>query len=171
MCPHELQPTRLLCSWDFPGKNTGVGCLFLLQGILWTQGLKLNLLHLLHWQVDSLPLRHMGSPLNTYKYFVIAYMHAFAYIRVVLFSRSESCPILCHPMDCSTSGFTVLHHLPELAQTHIHWISDAIQPSHPLISSSLPAFNLFQHQGLFQWVSSLHQVVKVLELQLHHQSF
>ena len=64
-----------------------------------------------------------------------------------------------------------LHHLPELAQTHVHRVGDAIQPSHPLSSPSLPAFNFSQHQGLFYWVSSLHQVAKVLELQLQHQSF
>ena len=68
----------------------------------------------------------------------------------------------------STPGFPVHHQLPELAQTHVHWVSDTIQPSHPLSS---PALNLSQHQGLFQWVSSLHQVIKVLELQLHHQFF
>ena len=77
---------------------------------------------------------------------------------------------LCDPMDCSTPGFPVHHQLPELTQTHVHYISDAIQPSHPLSSPS-PAFNLSQHQGLFQRVSSLHQVAKVLEFQLQHQSF
>ena len=61
--------------------------------------------------------------------------------------------------------------LPEFTQTHVHYISDAIQPSHPLLSPSPPAFNLSQHQGLFQWVRSLHQVAKVLEFQLQHQSF
>ena len=60
---------------------------------------------------------------------------------------------------------------PELAQTHVYCVSDAIQPSHPLSSPSPPAFNLPQHQGLFQWVSSLHQVAKALEFQLQHQSF
>ena len=74
-------------------------------------------------------------------------------------------------MDCSTPGFPVYHQLLELAQTHVHWVSDAIQPSHPLSSPSPPAFNLSQHQGLFQWVSSLDQMAKVLELQLQHQSF
>ena len=69
-------------------------------------------------------------------------------------------------MDCSTPDFPVYHQFPELAQTHVHWVSDAIQPSPPLLSPSPPAFNLAQHQGLFQWVSSSHQVVKVLELQL-----
>ena len=74
-------------------------------------------------------------------------------------------------MDCSTPGSPALHHLPELALTHVHGVSDAIQPSHPLSSPSPPAFNLSQHQGLFQWVGSLHQVAKVLEFQLQHQSF
>ena len=74
-------------------------------------------------------------------------------------------------MDCSTPGFPVEHQLPELAQTHVHGVGDAIQSSHPLSSPSPPAFNLFQHQGLFQWVCSSHQVAKVLEFQLQHQSF
>jgi len=76
-----------------------------------------------------------------------------------------------NPIDCSIPGFSVLHHLLELAQTHIHSVGDAIQPSRPLLSPSPPAFNLSQHQGLFQWVSSLHQVAKESELQLQHQSF
>ena len=67
---------------------------------------------------------------------------------------------LCHPMDCSTPGFRGLHCLLEFVQTHGHWVSDAIQPSHPLLSPS-SALNLSQHQGLFQWVSSLHQVAKI----------
>ena len=87
------------------------------------------------------------------------------------FSVVQSCPTLCNPMDWSTPGFPVHHHLPELAQTHVLWVGDAIQPSHPLSSPSSPAFNLSQHQGLFKWVSSLHQVAKILELQLQHQSF
>ena len=73
-------------------------------------------------------------------------------------------------MDCSTAGLPVHHHLPQLAQTHVHWVGDAIQPSCPLSPPSPPALNLSQHQGLFQWVSSLHQVANVLELQLQHQS-
>ena len=82
---------------------------------------------------------------------------------------AQSCPTLCDPMDCSTPGLPIRHQLLELAQTHVHRVSDAIQPSHPLSSPSPPAFSLSQHQGLFKWVSSLHQVAKVLELQ--HQSF
>ena len=87
------------------------------------------------------------------------------------FQFNLSCVPLCDPMDSSTPGFSVHHQLPELTHTHVHWVSDAIQPSYPLSSPSLPAFNLSQHQGLFQWVSSLHQVAKVLEFQLQHQSF
>ena len=86
-------------------------------------------------------------------------------------SVTQSCPILCDPMNRSTPGLPVHHQLPESAQTYVHWVGDAIQPSHPLSSPSPPAFNLSQHQGLFQWVSSLHQVAKVLEFQLQHQSF
>ena len=89
----------------------------------------------------------------------------------VLFSSiAQSCPTLCDPTDRSTQGLPVHHQLPEFTQTHVHWVGDAIQPSHPLSSLS-PTFNLSQHQGLFQWVSSLHQVAKVLEFQLQHQSF
>ena len=74
-------------------------------------------------------------------------------------------------MDCNMPGFPVHHQHLELTQTHVHWVGDAVQPSHPLSSSSPPAFNLSQHQGLFQWVSSSHQVASVLEFQLQHQSF
>jgi len=74
-------------------------------------------------------------------------------------------------MDCSTPGLLIHHQLLELVQTHVHRISDAIQPSHLLLSPSPPAFNLSQHQGLFKWVSCLHQVAKVLEFQFQHQSF
>jgi len=86
-------------------------------------------------------------------------------------SVAKFCPILCNPIDCGTPAFRVLHYLPEFAQTHVHWVGYAIQPSHPLSSLSPPALNLFQHRGLFQWVGSSHQVAKILELQLQHQSF
>ena len=85
--------------------------------------------------------------------------------------QSLSCVWLCHTMDCSTPGFPVHHQPPELTQTHVHWVGDAIQPSHPLSSPSPPAISLSQHQGLFQRVSSSHQVAKVLEFHLQHQSF
>ena len=73
---------------------------------------------------------------------------------------AQSCPALCDPMDCSMPGLPVHHQHPELAQTPVHRVSDATEPPHPLSSPSPPAFNLSQHQGLFQWVSSLHQVAK-----------
>ena len=82
----------------------------------------------------------------------------------------QSCPTLCGPIDCSVPGFFVPHYLPEIAQSHVHWVSDAIQPFHPLLPPS-PDLNLFQHQGLFQWLSFSHQVAKVLGLQLQHYSF
>ena len=69
-------------------------------------------------------------------------------------SVTQLCPTLCDPMDCSMPGFPVLHCLPELAQTHVHWVGDATQPSHPLFPPSSPAFSLSQHQGLFPWVGS-----------------
>ena len=86
-------------------------------------------------------------------------------------SVTQSCPTLCNPMNCSTPGLPVHHQLLEFTQTHVHRVGDAIQPSHPLLSPFPPAFNLYRHQGLFKWVRSLHQVAKVLEFQLQHQSF
>ena len=86
-------------------------------------------------------------------------------------SVAQSCPTLSNPVDCSTAGLPVLHCLLQLDQTHVHWVSDAIQPSHPPLPPSPPALTLSQHQGLLQWIGSLHQVAKVLELQLQHQSF
>ena len=85
-------------------------------------------------------------------------------------SVAQSCPTLCNPMNRSMLGLPVHHQLPEFKQTHVHRVSDASQPSHPLSSTST-ASNSSQHQGLFQWVSSSHEVAKVLEFQLQHQSF
>ena len=97
--------------------------------------------------------------------------NAFTDTSVQFSSVVQSCLTLCDTMVCSTPGLPVHCQLPEFAQTHVHWVGDAIQPSHPLSSPSPPALYLFQHQGLFKWVSSLHQVAKVLEFQLQHQSF
>ena len=84
---------------------------------------------------------------------------------------AQSCPTLCDPMGCSTPGLPVHHQFREYTQIHVHHDSDAIQPAHPLSSPCPPAFNLSQNQGLFQRVSSSHQVARVLEFQLQHQSF
>ena len=83
----------------------------------------------------------------------------------------QLCPTLWNPMDCRMPGLPVHHQLPEFTQTHVRQVGDIIQPSHPLSSPSPPSFNFSQHQGLFQWVSSSHQVAKVLEFQLQRQSF
>ena len=86
-------------------------------------------------------------------------------------SVTQPCLTLCDPMNRSTPGLPVHHHLPEFTQTHVHRVSDAIQPPHPLSSPSPPAPNPSQHHGLFKWINSSHQVAKVLEFQLQHQSF
>ena len=86
-------------------------------------------------------------------------------------SVAQSCPTLFDPMNCSSPGLPVHHLFPEFTQTHVHRVSDAIQPSHPLLSPSPPAPNPSQHQSLFQWVNSSHKVAKVLEFQLYHHSF
>ena len=90
--------------------------------------------------------------LNNYSLYICRYSSS-----SVQFSHS----VVCDPMDCSTPGFPVYHQLPERAQTHVYWVSDATQPSHPLPSASPTTFNLSQHQSLFQWVNSSHEVAKV----------
>ena len=84
-------------------------------------------------------------------------------------SVAQSCPTLCDPMNRSTPGLPVHHQLLGSTQTHVHQVGDAIQPSHPLSSPSPPACNPSQHQSLFQWVNSLHEVAKILEFQLQHR--
>ena len=180
--PMDCSPARLLCPWDFPGWNTAVGCHFLLLGIFPTQGSNPCLSLLLQGQATSLPLVPPGKArwgrmdIHT----CICMAEALCYppettttllITYHFSSVAQSCPTLCNPMNHSTPGLPVHHQLPELAQTHVHWVGDAIQPSHPLLSPSPPVLNLSQHQGLFQWVNSSHQVAKGLEFQLQHQSF
>ena len=90
---------------------------------------------------------------------------------ISVISVTQSCPTVCDPMNRSMPGLPVHHQLLDFTQTHVHQVGDAIQPSQPLLSTSPPAPNTSQHQGLFQWVNSSHQVAKVLEFQLQHQSF
>ena len=134
---YDPRPTRLFRPWDFPGNNTGVGCHFLLQWIFLTQGLNLCLLRLLHWQAHSLPLSLLGDVQNSGSVSSVS-------------SVAQSCPALCDPMNRSMPGLPVHHQLPEFTQTHVHQVSDAIQPSHPLSSPSPPAPSPSQHQSLFQ---------------------
>ena len=138
---------RLLHPGDSSGKNTWVGCHALLQGIFRTQGSNPGLLG---WQI-LYHLSHQGHPLSSIQLLSCVQL----FVTPWTTARQASLSI--------TNS--------QLAQTHVHWVSDAIQPSHPLSSHSLPAFNLSQHQGLFQWVSSSNQLAKVLELQLQYQSF
>ena len=131
--------------------------------------------------VEGSPLDSVrGSPdddiwCGAYIHMLTYYLHIFfgqhSELSVQFRSVTQSCPTLCDPMDSRMPGFHVHHQLPELTQTHVHWVGDAIQPSHPLSSPSPPAFNHSQHQGLFKWVSSSHQMAKVLEFQLQHPSF
>ena len=97
---------------------------------------------------------------------VCVYIHMYQFS-----SMAQSCPTLCDPMNCSRPGLPVRHQLPEFIYTHIHQVGDAVQPSHPLLSPSPSAPNPFQRQGLFKWVNTSHEVAKVLEFQLQHQSF
>ena len=118
---------------------------------------------------NKLQLRTWRRQLMRFEYGV--YIRQWYCMDIQFSSVTQSCPTLCDPMNRSTPGFPVHHQLPELTQTHIHQVSDAIQPSHPLSSPSPPAHNPSQHQSLFQWVNSSHEVPKVLEFQLQHQSF
>ena len=125
------------------------------------------------WTEEPGRLQFMGSQrvrhdwmTNTHKLteFISKYIIQFS-------SVAHSCPTLRDPMNCSTPSLPVHHQLLKSTQTHVHWVSDAIQPSHSLLSPSPPALNLSQHQGIFQWVSSSCQVDNGLEHQLQHQSF
>ena len=137
--------TRLLYPWNFPGKNTGLG---ISSRYLPDPEIKLMSPALAG---KLLTTRPPGKSLSSV--------------------QSLSQVWLCDPMNCSMPGLPVHHQLPESTQTHVHRVSDAIQPSHPLSSPSPPALNPSQHQGLFQWVNSLHEVAKELEFQPQHQSF
>ena len=134
---HFLFPTKLFMLLICIELNIGPqACISSLGshpvGSIPTQGSNLRLLCLLHWQIVSLPLCHLGKDVYVYT--------------SVQFSRSV---VSSDPMDCSMPGFPVHHQFPELIQTHVHRVGDAIQPSLPLSSPSPPAFNLSQHQGLF----------------------
>ena len=161
--PHGLQPTRLLHSWDFPGKSTGVGCHCLLR------------LHPLNvvYEPMEVGLPNWGMILKGPINWALAYpSHSPRTVLLIKFSSvqfssfTQSCLTLCNPMNCSMPGLPVHHQLPEFTQTHVHRVGDAIQPSHPLLPTSHRVPSPSQHQGLFQWVNSSHEVAKVLEFQL-----
>ena len=158
--PHGLQPTRLLCPWDFAGKNTGVGCHCLLHLTPYSSPklgaplaimrskpncLTAHMFLVVIWLVDTR---------NELDLECIDYHECIVWIQVgnIQFSpvRSLSRVWLCDPMNHSTPVLPVHHQLPESTQTHVHWVGDAILPSHPLLSPAPSALNLSQHQGLFQ---------------------
>ena len=113
-----------------------------------------------------LPMRKRALVFTFINYIKIVYITANNLGKTEFSSVAQACPTLCNPMNQSTQGLPVHHQLLEFTQTHVFWVGDAIQLSHPLSSPSPPALNLSEHQGLFQWVSSSHQVAKVLEFQL-----
>ena len=131
------------------------------------------------WSILEKPsVRYMIFRINRYFNQLVLLTNLFAmYFLGVTFSSVQFSSVtqlfltLCDPMDCSPPGLPVHHQCPEFTQTHVHQASGAIQPSYHLSSPSLPTFNLSQNQGLFKWVGSSHQVAKVLEFQLQHQSF
>ena len=144
--PHRRQPTRLPRPWDSPGKNTGLGCHFLPQCMKVKSESEV---------AQSCPT--LSNPMDCS--LPGSFVHGIFHARVLEWGAiafSKSCLTLCKLMDCSTPGFPVLHYLPEFAQTHVSWVGDAIQTTHPLWPPSPPALNLSQHQGLFQWIGSLH---------------
>ena len=130
---------------------------------------------LISWLQSSsaviLELKPKSVTVSTFSPFIFHEVIGPETISSVQFSSvAQSCPTLWDPMNCSTPGLPVHHQLPEFTQTHVR-VRDSVQPSHPLLSPSLPALNLSQHQGLFKWVSSSHHVTKVLEFQPQHQSY
>ena len=143
-----LYPARLLCPQDSPGKNTRVGSISFSRGSSWPRGQTCNsciscigrwiLYHCTTWEANQFS------------------------------SVAQLCPTLCDPMNHSTPGLPVHHQLSEFTQTHVHRVSDAIQPSHPLSSPSSPAPNSSQHQSLFQWVNSSHEIQYSVKLYLDH---
>ena len=123
------------------------------------------------WLVKKHKKRCSPLSLNKYKSKLQWDISSHWWESVQFSSVTQSCLTLCNPINWGTPGLPVHHHLPEFTQTHVHRVGDAIQPSHPLWSPSPPAHNPSQHQGLFKWVNSSHEVAKVLEFQLQHQSF
>ena len=164
--PMDCSPPGSSVHGNSPSKNTGVGCYAFIQGIFLTQGSNL-------WSPgkgNGYPLQYsclknphrqrslVGYSPCSHKELDTTEQLTLCNLSVQFSSVAQSCLTFCDPMDCSIPGLPVLHQLPEFTQTHVHWVGDAIQPSHPLSSPSPPTFYLSQHQGLFQWVSSSHQV-------------
>ena len=145
-------------------------CVFLEDEWCWASfHVPLGHLYVFFWKMSIQVFCLFGNVFFVFFFFFfdIELYILFIYFGLVQFSSvAQSCSTLCDPMNCSTPGLPVHHQLPEFTQTHVHRVSDAIQPSHPMSSPSPPAPNPSQHQSLFQWVNSSHEVAKVLEFQL-----
>ena len=147
------------------------------QGSRWGSEASRGLRSLPPSPTGVLPAKHVGLGQGWHRLFKSLHVSSLARRRpricVPQFSSTESlsCPTLCDPVNRCTPGLPDHCQLPEFAQTHVHWVGDAIQPSHPLSSPSPHTFNLSYHQGHFQWVSSLHPVAKASQFQLQHESF
>ena len=173
MRSHRWQPIRLPCPWDSLGKNTGVGGHFLLQCMKVKSESEVAQSCLTLSMDCSLPgssahgiFQARVLEWDAITFSSVIYSIRIKWVSVQFSSVAQSCLTLCDSMNRSTPGLPVYHQLPEFTQTHVHRVSDAIQPSHPLLSLSPPVPNPSQHQSLFQWVNSSHEVAKVLEFQL-----
>ena len=153
LSPRKGVPLHLIPEYSGINKTRG----FLTDPKQPTGSLLLNASWQLAWEIHINPSPSFLFPLMSY-------------CTLQFSSVTQSCPTLCDPMNCSMPVLPAHHQLSESTQTHVHWVGDAIQ-LYPLSSPSPPALNLSQHQGLFKWVSSSHQVAKVLEFQIQHQSF
>ena len=168
--PHIIRWARLTDSWfPLPWKEGAelMTSTSERSGILWSLEGKINLpptMYNSHSCTDSTFSPRLGASQPLRRTYVA---HSGPWpTSVQLSSVAQSCLTLCNPMNCSMPGLPVHHQLPEFTQTHVHWVGNAIQPSHPLSSPSPPAPNPSQHQRLFQWVNPSHEVAKVLEFQL-----
>ena len=183
--PHRLWLSRHLCPWNSPGKNTEVGCHFLLQGIFltWNQtwvshtaGRFFTIWATREALWISFSLSNWLFLLPSLRLVLIVPIKSSSPVLFQFSSVQFSCSVVSdslqpHGLQHASLSIPVHHRLPEFTQTHVHWVGDAIQPSHPLSCPSPPALNLSQHQGLFKWVSSSHQVAKVLEFQHRYKLF
>ena len=175
-CGRAVIPIRSLSTQYSPGINSstffshGLLIWFRLLEKLWAGYDKRHRCHKKYDAVwDIRRPRLESSPSTRYwnveKSYKLLWVSIYLFIELVQFSSAaQSCPTLCSPMNRRTPGLPVHHQLPESTHTHVQWVSDAIQPSHPLSSPSSPAPSPSQHQGLFQWVNSSHEVAKVLRV-------
>ena len=168
--PHGLQHARLSCTSPAPG-----ACLNSCSLSQWCHPTISSSVSPFSFCLQSFPASGSfpvsqfftsGSQSIELQHSSFQWIFRVDFLSVQFSSVTQSCPTFCNPMNRSTPGLFAHHQLPEFTQTHAHWVGNAIQPYHPLLSPSPPTFNLSQHQGLFKWVSSSHQVARLLEFRL-----